>query len=273
MVFGLHRPDAMMAADATVDGDPTVDTDGDEQFDDVDNCRDVPNGDQHDVDGDRIGDLCDNCPHRNSSQLGDQDGDGVGDLCDPSSTPGDALVLYTFTDLTGWSETPIGVFATADVGLRYASGSIGTLISNAMVQEFGYVEIAYRYTNIQLSPNAIPFVGVGLGMTANGTLGLLCWTDAIDAQSRLTIENITVASVADYGDRLEPLTPYILRIAHGEPADGSKTSCVREGLGTLSLRTDTGSTPPGRVAIWAQNVAITVDYLVAVTRATPPSLP
>ncbi|MFN0253007.1 MAG: hypothetical protein ACKV2T_39400, partial [Kofleriaceae bacterium] len=74
----------------------------------------------------------------------------------------------------------------------------------------------------------------------------------------------------DYGGRLETNVRYVLRIAHGEPQDGDKTSCAREGPAMLSLRTDTGMIPAGRVAIWAQNVAISVDYLVAVTRSNLP---
>ncbi|MFN0250023.1 MAG: thrombospondin type 3 repeat-containing protein, partial [Kofleriaceae bacterium] len=238
VVFNLARPpDAMVPIDAMVDGDPRVDTDGDTLFDDVDNCREVPNVDQHDEDSDQIGDVCDNCPHRSSSApLADQDGDGVGDLCDPSTTPGDVLALYTFADLAGWSESPIGVFSVVDDRLRFASGAFAKLTTDVNVQQFGYVEIAYRYTNLSLGGGGIPYVGVALGVDSGASLGVLCWTDATDVQSRLTIEGMGIAA-EDYGGRLETNVRYVLRIAHGEPQDGDKTSCAREGPAMLSLRT------------------------------------
>jgi Zn-dependent metalloprotease len=53
-----------------------VDTDGDEVWDDVDNCPAAANPAQADTDADGIGDVCDNCDPT------DSDGDGVGDACD-----------------------------------------------------------------------------------------------------------------------------------------------------------------------------------------------
>ena len=53
-----------------------VDTDGDEVWDDVDNCPDMANPAQADSDLDGIGDVCDDCDPT------DTDGDGVGDACD-----------------------------------------------------------------------------------------------------------------------------------------------------------------------------------------------
>ncbi len=48
----------------------------------VDNCVDVPNGDQADLDNDLAGDRCDNCLTTANLDQRDRDGDGLGDLCD-----------------------------------------------------------------------------------------------------------------------------------------------------------------------------------------------
>jgi hypothetical protein len=77
-------------------GMPGVDTDGDNVFDDTDNCLAMTNVDQHDEDGDGYGDVCDNCPSvPNTSQAHAGDSDAVGDACDPRPTqPGDAIVFF-----------------------------------------------------------------------------------------------------------------------------------------------------------------------------------
>ncbi|HSD90233.1 MAG TPA: thrombospondin type 3 repeat-containing protein [Kofleriaceae bacterium] len=73
------------AVDArTIDG-PPGDVDGDGFADNVDNCSQILNVDQHDEDADSIGDVCDPCPHI-AGTAADQDGDGVGDACDPQPT-------------------------------------------------------------------------------------------------------------------------------------------------------------------------------------------
>lgn len=68
----------------SIDG-PPGDRDGDGVKDDVDNCPNKANPNQHDEDGDSIGDVCDPCPHLAGSAA-DSDGDGVGDACDPQPT-------------------------------------------------------------------------------------------------------------------------------------------------------------------------------------------
>ena len=71
------------------------DTDGDDIYDDVDNCRYIFNTGQEDRDGDcpdpgddgyetdpSCGDVCDNCPDNPNQDQEDTDGDGVGNECD-----------------------------------------------------------------------------------------------------------------------------------------------------------------------------------------------
>ena len=96
------------AHDAAIDGrsidGPPGDVDGDGIADNVDNCPNQPNPNQHDEDGDHIGDVCDPCPHLAGTAV-DSDGDGVGDACDPQPTvPKQTLAFFDpFTSqLTAW---------------------------------------------------------------------------------------------------------------------------------------------------------------------------
>jgi hypothetical protein len=63
-------------------GDACDDSDGDDVFDDADNCRLTTNANQEDGDGDGVGDACDNCVDDENDDQSDLDGDGAGDACD-----------------------------------------------------------------------------------------------------------------------------------------------------------------------------------------------
>jgi hypothetical protein len=96
---------------------PPGDRDGDGIVDELDNCPDVANPDQHDSDRDGRGDVCDNCPLiANFLQSDDGDHDGVGDACDEHpTTPGDCLVLFdTFSDPTAFAAHWQAVVAPGD---------------------------------------------------------------------------------------------------------------------------------------------------------------
>ncbi|ELW69074.1 Thrombospondin-2 [Tupaia chinensis] len=60
----------------------SVDIDGDDVFNERDNCPYVYNTDQRDTDGDGVGDHCDNCPLVHNPDQTDVDNDLVGDRCD-----------------------------------------------------------------------------------------------------------------------------------------------------------------------------------------------
>jgi len=63
-------------------GDACTDSDGDDVFDDVDNCPDDANAGQGDSDVDGVGDACDNCLADENPDQSDLDSDGLGDVCD-----------------------------------------------------------------------------------------------------------------------------------------------------------------------------------------------
>lgn len=58
------------------------DTDGDNVYDYLDNCLNIPNPDQRDTDQDEQGDVCDNCPEISNFDQIDTDNEGKGDACD-----------------------------------------------------------------------------------------------------------------------------------------------------------------------------------------------
>ena len=63
-------------------GDACDDEDGDGDVDALDNCWDIPNGNQLDTDSDDYGDVCDNCPMDSNDNQLNSDGDNIGDACD-----------------------------------------------------------------------------------------------------------------------------------------------------------------------------------------------
>lgn len=84
--------------------EPMIDSDGDEIYDQNDNCPAISNVDQLDTDGDSLGDACDDdldgdsvpndedvCPLIRDRNQADTDGDGIGDLCD-TDVDGDGIV-------------------------------------------------------------------------------------------------------------------------------------------------------------------------------------
>ena len=116
-----------------VDGSPDVDSDGDGVVDSIDNCRTVPNADQHDFDGDHRGDACDLCPHLASDTDPDGDGDGVGDVCDPRPPqPGGRqeywVAFYDPGDIAAWVNTG-GAWTVANGQLAQANNNFALLDS------------------------------------------------------------------------------------------------------------------------------------------------
>jgi hypothetical protein len=80
---GIYTGNAMIV-DNNGTGQVFCDNDGDDIYDDTDNCPDTWNSNQTDSDSDGIGNWCDNCPSNCNSQQLDADGDGIGDVCDGS---------------------------------------------------------------------------------------------------------------------------------------------------------------------------------------------
>ena len=62
------------------------DCDNDDEYQDMDNCRELPNNGQANFDDDIAGDVCDNCWQDSQAfdEFIDTDGDGQGDVCDPN---------------------------------------------------------------------------------------------------------------------------------------------------------------------------------------------
>src|SRR6267142_3050709 len=121
--------------DSEVDGAAGVDTDHDGVDDSIDNCRTVPNPDQHDWDGDHHGDACDGCPHLPSMLDPDTDHDGVGDACDPRPLQaGDHraiwIAFYAPSDIQGWVNTNgNGAWSIAGGKLLESNGGFSLLDS------------------------------------------------------------------------------------------------------------------------------------------------
>jgi hypothetical protein len=157
--FGFDEVSTAPPLDADVfdapRGMPGVDTDGDNVFDDTDNCLGMTNVDQHDEDGDGYGDACDNCPSvPNTSQAHAGDSDAVGDACDPRPTqPGDSIVFFEPFHRpslgTDWSV----------VNGAWTMGS-DTVVQASLVSDQRMHEVATSITGNYIVETAVTFTGL-----------------------------------------------------------------------------------------------------------------
>jgi hypothetical protein len=179
--FDLQPTAAAPPADAI---DAVLESDGDGVIDLDDNCRSVPNPNQHDEDRDGVGDACDNCPLvENNAQRDDGDSDGVGDACDPHPlASGDCLVLFdSFADPTVfdayWLAQRPPNLPTVDVQVDHIFvvpivNTAGAVVSRELPMAGPYsIQLS---ANLTLDAQAASFaLGTGLGASPQVS-GLQC---------------------------------------------------------------------------------------------------
>jgi hypothetical protein len=175
-------------------GMPGVDTDGDNVFDDTDNCLSMTNVDQHDEDGDGYGDICDNCPSvPNTSQAHAGDSDAVGDACDPRPTqPGDSIVFFE-----SFNRPMLGTDWSIVNGAWTMGGD--AVVQASLVSDQRMHEVATSITGDYIVETGVTFTGLDTGNVNAGIVyrvtndnGWLCavFHDDVDSLLMLwTIQN------------------------------------------------------------------------------------
>lgn len=170
--------------DAAPDG-PPGDRDGDGLRDDVDNCPDVANPDQHDEDADHLGDACDPCPHL-AGDAADRDGDGVGDACDPQpDLPKQRIRFFDpFTHVdSAWSLGPGFTIASDAMHANVADTDVGGDL--AMPTTALRIITGGRITTAgTMSPHQI---SLSFGQASNGTYHYVQLYDDTTSGGAITI--------------------------------------------------------------------------------------
>jgi hypothetical protein len=143
----------------------------------VDNCRAIPNADQHDDDRDGAGDVCDNCPITLNTGQTDADDDGVGDACDPQAGLSNSRVFFdafATLDTQRWSRVSGTWSIVADAATNTLSSEPALL-----VYQGGAVPAAVNVRTVwnELSTVAVGTSGPVVHMTDNDAIldsGALC---------------------------------------------------------------------------------------------------
>jgi hypothetical protein len=274
-------PADALAFDASVDGSPFVDTDGDQIFDDDDNCIQEPNADQHDseLEPDGVGDACDNCVTTTNADQHDEDSDlagdacdvcpgmmvdfdsdpapdGVGDLCDPN--PCDSFDRWFgwdgFVANPGWtSDTSAWFHAGGEVTVSTIAGTRYV----APVQPPAHAAVMTAF-DVRTSP---PFrLGVEMRAQDSGFFDALRCTVVADGAGNLSLEIGTNAGPLDsqaFGGTLDVPTYLIMRTTPGA-AGGINTRCELrrgdDGAVRASATVNGAPTPGSFVGLYGEEV-------------------
>jgi hypothetical protein len=136
-------------------GDEATDADEDGVSDELDNCADVANPEQHDEDDDGHGNVCDGCPHIADPVQPDVDDDGVNDACDPGGAR-HAIVAFEGFDESGlpagWQPNPDGVWTAAGDGVLRVAAETDRIASFSFASVNKRTRISTRFTVEVVNP-------------------------------------------------------------------------------------------------------------------------
>ena len=290
-VFLSERPaEKPIDAAIVIDG-PPGDGDNDTITDDIDNCPQIGNKDQHDEDRDTVGDACDNCPHVANVDQRNDDSDGLGNVCDDA---GFACIAH-FDPLTKLPDL---------TGSKGAWGLANEGESVAQTSEASNDALLFLDANIYDNPLLITAGKVTmLGISTDYNTAAL-WGEASTAQTIAgTPNNSFVAEMTRSAttpiDNQRPGVHTGLRTNGGTPSNGMfapfmpSQGSLAEGaafeirldmrLGTTihaavrmnggaQATTTTGiaNLAANRVALRTNRMAATFDYVLVVETGTPP---
>lgn len=252
--------------DAAVDAAPKPDTDLDGIPDDVDNCPQAANLDQHDEDGDLIGDGCDPCP-QDAVATADGDGDGVGDRCDPHpATPGDQLVRFeSFAIAPPGGALPAGWLAnTATTDWTIANDDLTIDVSVTGSAHFIQLDAAAPHTRIDLgfdvgtAGTVSPMVTGIVDEDANNSAG---WSCSTRFGVSLPLQSFSGGSFTDraLGSGI-PTAPGTFRIV--TTIDGGGVACaITTSAGTVTPTFGGSSANRTRVGIRVRDVTARIHYV------------
>jgi hypothetical protein len=245
------------------DGSGDSDSDGDGVPDDVDNCANVANPDQHDEDGDGIGDACDPCPHIGDGSTADGDGDGVGDACDPNpTTPGDRFVVFeTFeTAPTGAQMTNAWTFANGVAVVASGQQQRDWIVWPELPT--GSETVATRGTVMQIfaSGGAPRAFGTEENFDPSTGYGLACesYMDSSNAQ--------TIGIVVTGADTLVSVTPRTIQpgmaVTYTETQNGQMYRCATDAM--VAMGNSSTSVATRTIGIRAHGMSGSFDWVVII---------
>jgi hypothetical protein len=283
--FDLQPTAAAPPADAI---DAVLESDGDGVIDLDDNCRSVPNPNQHDEDRDGVGDECDNCPLvENNAQRDDGDSDGVGDACDPHPlASGDCLVLFdSFADPTAfdahWLAQRPPNLPTLDVQVDHFR--VTPVINNAGAVVSRDLMMAGPYS-VQLTANlAFATQGASFGIaTGLGQSPLVSGLQCVLGPPSIAGKPPTLTASQDGAGQVTsmsgpPVDPHLLfRLAVPTPPSATLTCRVSYGFEIGFQMVAISAFTPGNVGFVVHQDSVDVEaiaiYNVQTSTCTPPTV-
>jgi Thrombospondin type 3 repeat len=270
--------------DPLPDGGPIVDGpvsptdfDGDGVVNGADNCPNLANPTQHDEDADKIGDACDNCPHLANATQANSDGDGVGDACDPKPvTAGDKIALFLgFDQNLPAGVTTVGPWTRSGDTIALTTTSLNN--TNALlvdgVRDGVTLEISGKTVALNNEETWLTVTyGEAAGSQDYHTCGYYEYTPGADSLNNGIIESYLdgayeLISGSIPTSRLPANSAFKIQ-AQAETTPSRRVTCTTiDPRGTSSNSTSSvPSLVPGRLAVRAYGVSLTLDYLLVLGR-------
>lgn len=259
----------VVTIDAAIDAVPDAadpDRDSDGVANEVDNCPELANTDQHDEDQDARGDVCDSCPHLADATFADGDDDGVGDACDPNvTTPGDQIARFeTFTALPP-DLTTVGTWTImGDEVVAAPASNVRLLVPGTHARVTA--EIGGRIVSTPTSSRELKVVAGRTGASVWSS----CALDDSDAgmgKYVLEIERETAGGttiVAEPPRARMAVGPVMLRIRADATADAIDCVAVETGVEHTAAG-NPAALAAGEIEVQARQTGLALAYLIVIS--------